>query len=437
MIVLKFGGTSIKDAQTIDQCLSIIREKSLSNVLLVVFSASGNTTDILERIAFYIPEGNIHSVNSYFDRIQKHHQTILKDFSLPSRCIDPLLQELSAFVHGLTLLRECTARSKDTLLAFGELLSSHIITERFLQQGHSAHLADSRSLYITNEDFGNAVPLMKQTKQNIKKLPLKEGTPLFLQGFIAANKHGVTTTLGRGGSDYTAAIAAAALPCTHLEIWTDVPGIMTCDPRMIHNAKTVKQISYDEAAELAYFGAKVLHPATIQPAVEQSIPVYIKKTSAPEQEGTCIHTHSPKGIKAIASRNNIYLIQLRSSRMLNTYGFLKEMFSIFALSKISVDLVSTSEVSVTVSTERKPDAGLIHALSQLGKVVVEKDMGIVCIVGLHVWKNPRIVGKIFSSLNPASRIQLITLGASDTNLSVALPEKDIKDVVKRLHDTLF
>jgi aspartate kinase len=277
--------------------------------------------------------------------------------------------------------------------------------------------------------------MIRLIKQHVKP---QRGKLIIIQGFIASTQDDITTTLGRGGSDYTATIIGAALDAEEVQIWSDVSGIMTSDPRMVKKALTIPQISYKEAAELAYFGARVIHPSTIQPAIDKKITVIIKNTGQPQDPGTSIVPDIPeRGLKAIASKVDITLINVTSSRMLLAYGFLRSIFHIFDKYKTSVDLVSTSEVSVSMTIDNPVMLDMIKAdLENIGIVSIEPSMSIICLVGQELWKDSHFITRVFRVLKSIP-IRMISLGSSDTNLSLVVSSAHADDTVKRLHQEFF
>ncbi|MCP4298889.1 MAG: aspartate kinase, partial [Proteobacteria bacterium] len=258
------------------------------------------------------------------------------------------------------------------------------------------------------------------------------------QGFIASTLKGVTSTLGRGGSDYSATIIGSSLSAEEVQIWTDVDGIMTSDPRIVDGVKTIQSITYSEAGELAFFGAKVVHPATIQPAVKQQIPVFVKNSTNPDAAGTAIlPTVADKGIKAITGKKAVTVVSVTSSKMLNAYGFLKNIFTIFDRYKTPVDLISTSEVSVSMTIENIDRVDeIVKELEVMGSVTVEYNKAIICLVGQDLWKDSVFVSRVFGSLN-GTPIRMISLGASDINLSVVVPEDRLNETIQSLHNEFF
>jgi aspartate kinase len=311
------------------------------------------------------------------------------------------------------------------------------------ERGVAARQVDARRCIITNDDYTCAAPLMSETfshsQQELRPF-LETGVIPVLGGFIGATISGSTTTLGRGGSDYTAAIIGAALSASEIQIWTDVTGVLTADPRVVPEAQTIERLSYSEAAELAYFGAKVLHPKTIQPAIESSIPVRICNSRAPEERGTLVGPEtetSPRTVKAIAHKSGVTTVQITSARMLGAYGFLRALFEVFEKHRTVVDVVTTSEVSVSLSlddAERLPE--IVQELEVLGTVRVEKGRAIVCVVGEGLRGTPGIAGKVFSTISDIN-VSLISQGASSINFTFAVEEERVNEAVRRLHEAFF
>jgi aspartate kinase len=352
-----------------------------------------------------------------------------------ARLIAQLLETLSA---------ESTRKAtQDSIVAFGETLSSALFAEVLNERGVAARQVDARRCIITNEEYTCAAPLISETfshsQQELRPFLETRVVPV-LGGFIGATLNGSTTTLGRGGSDYTAAIIGAALSASEIQIWTDVTGVLTADPRVVPEAQTIERLSYSEAAELAYFGAKVLHPKTIQPAIESSIPVRICNSRAPQERGTLVGPEtetSPRTVKAIAHKSGVTTLQITSARMLGAYGFLRALFEVFEKHRTVVDVVTTSEVSVSLSlddAERLPD--IVKELELLGTVRVEKGRAIVCVVGEGLRGTPGIAGKVFSTISDIN-VSLISQGASSINFTFAVEEERVNETVRRLHEALF
>jgi len=329
------------------------------------------------------------------------------------------------------------------VVSFGEILSSTLLAELLNQRGIEALPVDARRCIITDEEHTSAAPLMTETFAQSKSelLPVIEsGVVPVLGGFIGATTRGVTTTLGRGGSDYTAALLGAALGASEIQIWTDVTGVLTADPRVVPEAQTIERLSYGEAAELAYFGAKVLHPKTIQPAIESSIPVRICNSRAPQEAGTLVGPQgetSPRTVKAIAHKAGVTTVQITSLRMLGAYGFLRALFEVFDRHRTVVDVVTTSEVSVSLSLD---DASalpaIVEELARLGTVRVEKGRAIICVVGEGLRGTPGIAARVFSTISDIN-VTLISQGASSINFTFAIEEERVREAVTRLHEEFF
>ncbi len=331
----------------------------------------------------------------------------------------------------------------DEVVSHGERLSSRLLAEALRAAGVPARWVDARCCVRTDEEHGRAAPLPGLTREctRAELLPLLEaGEVPVLGGFVGSAASGATTTLGRGGSDYSAAIVGAALEAREIQIWTDVTGFLTADPRVVPGARPIAHLSYDEAAELAYFGAKVLHPRTIQPAVERAIPVRICNSRQPEAGGTLIDARAeptPEGVRAIAHKSGITVMRVASARMLGAYGFLRALFEVFDRHRVVVDVVTTSEVSVSLTLEEAgaPDA-LLADLRALGEVQVEAGNAIVCVVGAGLRSRPGVAGRVFAVL-PDVNVGLISQGASSINLTFVVEEGRAAEVVRRLHAEFF
>ncbi len=444
MIVMKFGGTSVQNAEMMDKTLTIA-ESRLEKAPVLVSSAMSKVTDQLQVIAKLLGTGDENGAEKVLSEIETRHLSCAKSLltgAYLEECVTALakvVSELRLFIKALAILKEWSKRSNDAILSFGERLSTIILTHRALERGIQADLFDSRELVKTDDNFTQAQPLEDLTNKQVQAaLKPRPGRLAVLQGFIGSTQGGATTTLGRGGSDYTATIIGAALKADEVEIWTDVNGIMTSDPRIVKNAKTISQISYREAAELAYFGAKVIHPATIQPAVNLGIPVWVKNTFKPEEEGTKIVARIPaNGLKAIACKKGITLINVNSSRMLQAYGFLRKIFETFEKHQTPVDLIATSEVSVSMTIDNASAVNAIAKdLEEIGSVGVEAEKSIVCLVGQDLWKDTVFLSRVFQCLK-STPVRMISLGSSDINLSLVVPDSKTEDCVRMLHDEFF
>jgi aspartate kinase len=444
VIILKFGGTSVRDAHWIGRAISIA-EGQLDRDPVLVASAMGKTTDTLVELSELALSGKREEVTVTVDRVQRNHEAALSILapgdSETHDALAALIQELRNLLQGVTLIRECSPRTQDALLSFGERLSTLLIAAGARARGIECRLHDSRTLLRTDSNFGSATPDMEETTTAFREAILgAEGTRVLhvLQGFIAADSAGVTTTLGRGGSDYTATIVGASLEAEEVQIWTDVDGIMSADPRVVEGARTLEEISYVEAAELAFFGARVVHPYTIQPAIERGIPVYVRNTERPELPGTRITGEfAERGVRAITVKRGITVITINSYRMLNAYGFLSRIFDVFARHHVSVDLVATSEVSVSMTVDTTDRiAEVVTALEEHGQAHVEDQKAIVSLVGKDLWKDSSVLARVFQTMEGIP-VRLISLGSSDTNLSLVVSEGDGVATVQRLHHAFF
>lgn len=444
MIVMKFGGTSVQNTEMIDSAIDIA-ENQLDRAPLLVSSAMGKTTDKLVAISNAAVDGDSDLAFSIYEEIKSSHFFTINSFltgdnlRFATERVENLFEELGSLVKGLSLLRECSPRSTDAILSFGELLSTTVITARARERGIDTTLLDSRKLVKTDDNFTSAIPAMDKTGELIRGTVSPAPGKLYVaQGFIATNMDGATTTLGRGGSDYSATIYGASLSAEEVQIWTDVNGIMTSDPRIIPEARTIEVVSYDEAAELAFFGAKVVHPSTIVPAIDKEIPVLVKSTKDPDGRYTTIAPSSGKtGLKAISTKKNITLIEIKTGRMVNAYGFLAKIFSVFEKHQTSVDIVTTSEVAVSMTIENQSNIeAIIEDLNHLGRVSVEEDKSIVCLVGQDLWQDSAVTARIFQMMKGLP-IRMISLGASRINLTLVVPESHCEDALKRLHTGFF
>lgn len=441
---MKFGGTSLAAAESLDRAIGIA-EGALDEGVVLVASAMGSATDCLQQAARAAGRGDGQQAHALVDRLAAEHAAAaaaLLDGDEHARPAEQqlrtLFDELRSIVTGMALLKQWTPRSNDAILGFGERAVTLLLAARARQRGIAARLLDCRALVTTDDHFMHANVRQPETAQRIRAAARPEaGELLVAQGFIGATAEGVATTLGRGGSDYTATLFGAALDAAEVIIWTDVSGIMTCDPRLVEGARTLPRISYREAAELAYFGARVLHPATIQPAVQRSVPVVVRNARRPQEAGTGIAAQAPAGAKAIACKRGITLINVTSSRMLLAYGFLRRIFEIFEHHRTPVDLVATSEVSVSMTID---DAGRLEEiaaeLEEIGTVSVDREAGLVSIVGQELWEQPGFLAGAIGALQGVP-LKMMCLGSSDINLSLVVADAATETAVRALHRKFF
>jgi len=446
--VMKFGGTSVADAQAFENVARIVSTR-LTSVPVVIVSAMSGVTDALLASTRTAKEGKSEQAIASLETTFRRHresaaQLLSNEFALEyTNLVAQAERSIAELLKTIAVEPNEFRAYQDSVLAFGETLSSLLMAEVLSERGVAAIQVDARECILTDDEHGAAVPLMSDTyaATRSKLLPLLEVEMVpVLGGFIGATKQGRTTTLGRGGSDYTAAIIGAALNSREIQIWTDVTGVLTADPRVVPNAQTVDRLSYGEAAELAYFGAKVLHPKTIQPAIEDCIPVRICNSRAPEESGTlvCAQTETtPRTVKAIAHKTGVTTVQISSARMLGAYGFLRALFEVFEKHRTVVDVVTTSEVSVSLSLDDASSLpSIVAELEQLGTVRVEKGRAIICVVGEGLRGTPGIAARVFSTIRDIN-VTLISQGASSINFTFAIEEEHVKEAVTRLHEALF
>jgi len=436
MIVMKFGGTSVGSPERIDQVFRIVQSQH-EHQPLVVTSAVGGITDLLVNAGKQALLGKVS-----IEAIRDKHIQVLQGLGLPAHMLDAELKELHQLLTGIRMIGEISPRTSDLLLSFGERMSCQILAAHFTNKGIAAkhHFAYDIGM-ITNDHFMQAEPLAEAYTWISNHLSQVDYVPV-ITGFIGKTIDGVISTLGRGGSDYTAAIIGAAIQAQEIQIWTDVDGILTTDPRIVHTAMNVPEVSFKEAAELAYFGAKVLHPKTIRPAMDQQIPVVVRNTANIDHPGTRILPNVPQSqqrVKAISVKKNISLINIYSFRMLNAFGFLSRIFNIFEKFQIVVDVVSTSEVSVSVTVENGVELDpLVKELSGFAQVKVETNKSIICIVGEGLNNDVSIPGKVFQAISDAGiYVNMISQGASDINLSFVIDNQHAERAVATLHQVFF
>jgi aspartate kinase len=447
MIVMKFGGTSVESAAAIARVASIVHQRQERHPVVVV-SAMGKTTNKLLAIAAAAIEGRreeyirqLHDLRDYHSR-EARQVVPLEERAGLDRFLDENFQELTELVKGLAVLGELTPRSVDAISSYGERLSSYVVTQAFRHFGMPAVHLDSREVMITDKRHTQAAPDFPETYRRLAETvpPLAATAVVVMGGFIGASRDGVTTTLGRGGSDFTASIVGAGIGAEEIQIWTDVDGMLTADPTILPGGHRVKTISFAEAAELAYFGAKVLHPATVVPAVEKNIPVLILNSRRPDVPGTRITSESVPSsnvVKSIACKRKITLVNIHSNRMLMAHGFLRRIFDVFDRFETPVDMVATSEVSVslTIDNIRNVDA-ILGELRQFAEANMEHDQVIVCLVGEDIRYTPGVARRTFNALDGIN-IRMISQGASLLNISFVVKEADLRGAVEALHREFF
>src|SRR3989440_345646 len=445
--IMKFGGTSVEDANAFRNVAKIVLAAADANPVVVVSAISGFTNSLLKSVdrAF---RGDPRNASRTLEPDFARHVAIAGEL-LNADATATFEQALAGARAEIRQLHRIIAAHpvttpplQDEIVANGEQLSSQLLAAVLREHGLAARQIDARRCIKTDESYGTASPLpeSEQSTRN-EVLTLLESSKIpVLGGFVGSTMTGVTTTLGRGGSDYTAALVGAALDAREIQIWTDVSGVLTADPRVVPEAQTIPVLSYQEAAELAYFGAKVLHPKTIQPAIDKSIAVRVCNSRAPKDASTLIVSESastPQTIKAIAHKNGITTVQVTSARMLGAYGFLRGLFEVFDRHHTAVDVVTTSEVSVSLSID---DASalpeLIPDLEQLGTVEVEKDRTIISVVGEGLRNTPGIAARVFSVISDIN-VSMISVGASSVNLIFMVDEAHAAQAIQCLHRVCF
>lgn len=447
---MKFGGTSVEDAKAIDRTAAIVRgrrERGLEAV--VVVSAMAKVTDQLLAAAAAAGRDDKSGALAISARLRHRHIDTAADLLDSERFVQlqPTINHefdaLDDLLRGIAAVGELTARTNDLVVSFGERLSSRMVAAAFEQRGLRGIHVDARTCIVTDGNYGKAVPQEAATEAKLAELVLplvQAGQTPVMGGFIGATAEGITTTLGRGGSDYTAALVGGGMHAGAIEIWTDVNGIMTTDPRICPDALRVKTISFEEAAELAYFGAKVLHPATILPAVQKSIPVWVLNSRNAENEGTKITALAPKcasPFKSIAAKKRLTIIDVVASRMLMSHGYLKAVFDVFDKYKCAIDMVSTSEVSISLtvdSNEKLPE--ICEELGKIADVKYEGRKALVCLVGEDIRGHNGIAGQVFSAVSHVN-VRMISQGASEINMSFMIDEEDVEEAVRSLHKQFF
>ena len=459
MKVLKFGGSSVASAENMHLVVNIIRKKSVHEKLSVVVSAMGGVTDTLLQCGADAAAGN-EAYKEVLKQVEQRHLETIKSLipiqqqSSVLSWAKKLSNDIEDICNGVFLLGELSPRSKDRIASYGELISSGILSHALRSAGLENTWKDSRELIITDSGFTHATVEAGITQTNIQNFLYSSAGSLFvLPGFIAADARGATTTLGRGGSDYTAALVAAAAGASSLEIWTDVSGIMTADPRLVPTRRVIPQVSYQEAMELSHFGAKVIYPPTIQPVMDKNIPVLIKNTFAPDDEGTVIETEADsrkRTICGISSINEIALLSLEGSGMIGIPGFSKRLFEALAASRVNVILITqgSSEHSICVGVEhhiadaarQAVDAAFAHEI-ETGKVnplFIEKDLAVVALVGENMKSHPGISGKMFGAIGRNGvNVRAIAQGSSERNITAVISSRDVKKAINVLHEEFF
>lgn len=444
---MKFGGTSVEDARAFAGVARIVGARRGERPVVVVSAISRFTDALLESIetaAAGDADAALRSLEEHFER----HTLVARTLAAGAREelfleVEFARRELGELLRRVASDEEPRPPLQDSIVSYGECLSAKLLAALLSERTLPAAYVDARRCIITDDMHGSATPLNDETYEHTRRelSPLlAAGRVPVLGGYIGSTSDGRTTTLGRGGSDYTAALIAAGVGAREIQIWTDVNGVLTADPRVVPHARTIPSLSFAEAAELAYFGAKVLHPKTILPAVIRGIPVRICNSRAPEQPGTGVYFDaemSPRTVKAIAHKKGVTVLHITSARMLGAYGFLRALFEVFERHRTIVDIVTTSEVSVSLSLE---DTGkvdeIIRDLRPIAAVKVESNLAVVCIVGQELRYTSGVAARIFSTLRDIN-VLLISQGASNVNFTFVVAEQEVEETVRRLHASLF
>jgi aspartate kinase len=440
MIVMKFGGTSVESAAAMGRVAEIVRAR-LDRHPVVVVSAMGKTTNKLLAIGSAAVSGRREEALESLTAMRAFHLAEAAGLGVNAE-IEAHFHELAELVKGLAVMGELTARATDAISSYGERISSVIVAALFRKAKIPAVHVDSRSVIVTDRRHMQAAPLFLESNAKLEAIipPLAHRQVVVMGGFIGATEDGTTTTLGRGGSDYTASIVGAGIGAEEIQIWTDVDGMLTADPTILAGGYRVETCSFAEAAELAYFGAKVLHPATVLPAIEKNIPVRILNSRRPEVEGTLIVAEAPPSaapIRSIACKKNITLVNIVSTRMLMAHGFLRRIFEIFDRFETPVDMLATSEVSVslTVDNTRALEA-IREEIEEFAEVTIEDHHAIVCLVGENIRKIPGTVARVFTALKDIN-VRMVSQGASLLNISLVVAASDLHRAVESLHREFF
>jgi aspartate kinase len=440
MIVMKFGGTSVESAEAISRVAEIVRAR-IEQRPVVVVSAMGRTTNKLLAVAEMAVSGRREQAIEALSVMRAFHLREASGLGVDAE-VEADFHELAELVKGLAVMGELTPRATDAVSSYGERISSVIVAAFFRKAGIPAVHVDSRSVIVTDSRHMQAAPLFQESNAKLEATipPLAHKQVVVMGGFIGSTQDGITTTLGRGGSDYTASIVGAGIGAKEIQIWTDVDGMLTADPTILPGGYRVEACSFAEAAELAYFGAKVLHPATVLPAIEKNIPVRILNSRRPEVEGTLIVAEAPPStapIRSIACKKNITLVNIVSTRMLMAHGFLRRIFEIFDRFETPVDMLATSEVSVSLTIDNtRALAAIREEIEVFAEVSVEDGQAIVCLVGENIRKIAGTTARVFAALRDIN-VRMVSQGASLLNISLVVAATDLHRAVESLHREFF
>jgi aspartate kinase len=446
-LVMKFGGTSVGDATHMRRVGALVID-ALPCAPIVVLSAMSGVTNALVAASSSAEQGKLSEALEKVADIKRKHLSAADELfggSAPAAIdseLDKRIDELKLLLRGVNLLRELSDRSADAIASFGERLSTLVFTAYLESREVDVTRVDARTVVRTDDRFGRArpdEPAIRELAATALVPHVGPGRAVVTQGYVGATADGVATTLGRGGSDYSAALLGAAVDAAEVQIWTDVEGVFSADPRIVPLARHIEELSFAEAAELASFGAKVLHPATIQPAVRLGIPVTVRHTERPQGRFTTITAAVDTGrtVTALASRSGITVITVTSTRMLENSGFLERLFAVFSRHEVPVDLIATAEVSVSMTVDANaPLKPLIAELEAFSSVTVVEQRAIVALVGEHLKTTPGLAATVFGAIDNIN-VEMISMGANEINLSLVIEATRVPEVIARLHDALF
>lgn len=448
MIVMKFGGTSVANCEAITRTVSIIGSK-LDSKPVVVVSALSKVTDLLYRICDCAAAGDRQGADEHIDALLERHLGLAKELLEGSPFCDDactkvndICTELKNFVSAVCALGELTDRSRARIISRGEWLSSNIICDAMNARGIVTHFIDARKMIVTTDEYMKGEPVIQEISRRVPEVVAEAfygAQAVITQGFIASTEKGETTVLGRGGSDYSASLIGMAVDASRIEIWTDVDGVRTADPRIVPDTRSISRISFEEAAEMAHFGAKVLHPMTIEPAVSKNIPVYVLNSMNPAGEGTAIlqSDQIEDGVKSVSYKENILLLNIFSTRMINVSGFLQKVFAIFSEHKVSVDLISTSEANISLTMDGGQNIdGVVRELSEFADVEVDRDKAQISVIGKNIVNLRGLLKQTMASLKNCN-VYMISQGASFVNISFVVDRSSMKEAVREVHKYLF
>ena len=446
---MKFGGTSVANFEAITRTIFIIGGK-LDQKPVVVVSALSKVTDLLYRISDAAAARDVDQTAQLMTELRSRHVNLASDLLEQSPAlkenavtqVNAICDSLESLVNAVCAVGELSDRNKAIIISNGEILSSTIICFAMNAKGIRTNFIDARRMMVTNDEYLKGDPIVEEIEKRVPSIvneAYKGMDAVITQGFIASNLAGEQTALGRGGSDYSASLIGMSVDAERIEIWTDVDGVRSADPRKVENTKYLEKISFEEAAEMAHFGAKVLHPLTIEPAVKKNIPIYVLNSMNPSGKGTAILRNEliEDGVKSVSFKENIKVINIFSMKMINTSGFLRRVFEIFSESKVSVDLISTSEANISVTVDASEDIdGVVEQLSGFADVIVDDDKSQVSVIGKNIVRLNGMLKKTFAPLK-RTNVYMISQGASFVNISFVVDREELTEVVKDLHYHLF